>query len=135
VANRTEERAQTLIAGFAEQFKGTTLASFPLSETLSADCPEPVDLLVNTTAVGLKGEAFGFPATGCVRSGGSVYDMVYMPEATPLVQEARRAGLAAADGLGMLAGQGEIAFGLWFVTTPQKDIMRRALQHENQNSD
>jgi shikimate dehydrogenase len=131
VANRTEERSQALIAEFTEQFKGTTLASFPLSEALSAACPEPVDLLVNASAVGLKGEAFGFPVSGCVRPGGSVYDMVYMAEATPLVRDARQAGLAAADGLGMLAGQGEIAFGLWFGMAPQQDVMRRALERES----
>ena len=131
IANRTDERSRSLITEFAEQFKGTTLASFPLSTALSAACPEPVDLLVNTSAVGLKGEAFGFPVTGCVRPGGSVYDMVYMAETTPLVRQARRAGLAAADGLGMLAGQGEIAFELWFGTPPQKAVMRRALERES----
>ena len=131
VANRTEERSQALIAEFTEQFKGTTLASFPLSEALSAACPEPVDLLVNTSSIGLKGEAFGFPVSVCVRPGGSVYDMVYMAEATPLVRDARQAGLAAADGLGMLAGQGELAFGLWFGMAPQQDVMRRALEWES----
>ena len=131
IANRTEERSQALIAEFTEQFKGTTLARFPLSEALSAACPEPVDLLVNTSSIGLKGEAFGFPVSGCVRPGGSVYDMVYMAEATPLVRDARQAGLAAADGLGMLAGQGELAFGLWFGMAPQQDVMRRALQWES----
>ena len=131
IANRTDDRSQALITEFAEQFKGTTLASLPLSVALSAACPEPVDLLVNTSAVGLKGEAFGFAATGCVKPGGSVYDMIYVTGATPLVREARRAGLAAADGLGMLAGQGEIAFGLWFGRTPQRGVMRQALERES----
>jgi shikimate dehydrogenase len=57
--------------------------------------------------------------------------MVYSAETTPLVREARRAGLAAADGRGMLAGQGEIAFRLWFGSLPQTDIMRRALERES----
>lgn len=135
IANRTEDRAQSLAAEFAEHFKGTTFASFPLSAALSAACPEPADLLVNTSAVGLRGEAFGFPATGCVRPGGSVYDMVYRAESTPLVRDARRAGFAAADGLGMLAGQGEIAFGLWFGRAPQRDVMRQALARESENLD
>jgi shikimate dehydrogenase len=131
IANRTLERSQSLIAELAGHFTGTTLASFPLSASLSGCCPEPVDLLVNTSAVGLKGETFGFPVTGCVRPGGAVYDMVYGAVPTPLVQEARQAGLAAADGLGMLAGQGEIAFELWFGTAPQQEIMRRALADES----
>jgi shikimate dehydrogenase len=128
IANRTRERAEALIAELAEHFKGTTLASFSLSASLAGCCPEPVDLLVNTSAVGLKGEAFDFPATGCVRPGGSVYDMVYAAEPTPLVRDALQAGFAAADGLGMLAGQGEIAFQLWFDKAPQKQVMRQTLE-------
>jgi len=127
IANRTRGRAEALIAELSERFKGTTLASFSLSASLSDYCPEPVDLLVNTSAVGLKGEAFDFPATGCVSPGGAVYDMVYAAQPTPLVREALQAGFATADGLGMLAGQGEIAFQLWFDMAPQTHIMRRAL--------
>jgi len=132
IANRTLERSQALIAELAEHFKGTTLASFSLSASLSGCCPEPVDLLVNTSSVGLKGEAFDFPATGCVRPGGSVYDMVYAAGTTPLIREARQAGFAAADGLGMLAGQGEIAFELWFDRAPQLHVMRRAIELKSQ---
>jgi len=128
LANRTRERSQSLITDLAKHFKGTTFAEFPLAASLLDVCPEPVDLLVNTSAVGLKGEAFDFLVTGCVRPGGSVYDMVYATGPTPLVEEARRAGLAVADGLGMLAGQGEIAFELWFGIAPKADIMRLALE-------
>lgn len=128
IANRTRERSHALIAELADHFKGTTLASFSLSASLPARCPKPVDLLVNTSAVGLKGETLDFPVTGCLRPGGSVYDMVYATEPTPLIREARQAGLAAADGLGMLAGQGEIAFELWFDKPPQTHIMRRAIE-------
>lgn len=46
IANRTVERAQSLTAEFTEYFKGTTLASFPLTASLSELCLEPVDLLV-----------------------------------------------------------------------------------------
>ena len=131
VANRNLDRARSLTAEFSAYFKGTTLASFPLTASLSELCPEPVDLLVNTSSVGLRGEAFDFPATRCVRNGGSVYDMVYTAGPTPLIREARQAGLAAADGLGMLVGQGELAFELWFGTTPQREVMRRALEGKN----
>jgi shikimate dehydrogenase len=131
VANRTRERAQSLVAELAEHCKGTTLASFPLSADLPGCCPEPVDLLVNTSSVGLRGDAFDFAVTRCVRPGGSVYDMVYTVEPTPLVQQARLAGLTAADGLGMLAGQGEIAFRLWFGRAPQQGVMRRSLERKS----
>jgi len=131
LANRTRERSQSLIADLAIHFKGTTFAEFPLSASMLDVCPEPVDLLVNTSAVGLKGEAFDFPVTGCVRPGGSVYDMVYAAGPTPLVEASRQAGLPAADGLGMLAGQGEVAFELWFGMAPKTDVMRQSLEQRN----
>jgi shikimate dehydrogenase len=53
--------------------------------------------------------------------------MVYTPEPTVLLDQARKRGLAAADGLGMLAAQGEAAFALWFSQAPEPLVMRRAL--------
>jgi shikimate dehydrogenase len=66
-----------------------------------------------------------------VRPGGAVYDMVYGRESTPLVLAARAAGLKAVDGLGMLAGQGEAAFRLWFETIPPAGIMRAVLERQH----
>ena len=109
------------------QFKGTSFAEYELSDSLSSECPEKVDLLINTSAVGLKGEAFSFNISHCVRDGGAVYDMVYAKTTTPLVADALAAGLVAADGRDMLAGQGEYAFELWFGVKPEQDVMRNAL--------
>ena len=89
---------------------------------------EGADLLVNCTAAGLKGENLTLPLEPCMRPGGAVYDMVYGPTATPLVTSARAAGLAAADGLGMLTGQGEEAFRLWFSVPAPAGVMRAALE-------
>lgn len=128
IANRTRERALLLMDELAPQFPGTAFAVYPLSPALTKTCPQSVDLLINTSAVGLKGEDFGFPLTDCVAPGGAVYDMVYGASATPLVEDARHKGLAAADGLGMLAAQGEAAFRAWFGSPPPAGVMRRALE-------
>ncbi|MBW2689113.1 MAG: shikimate dehydrogenase [Deltaproteobacteria bacterium] len=128
VANRTRERSQSLIEEMATHFSGTAFAEYELAPSLSAECSEPVDLLINTSAVGLKGDAFGFCITDCVKAGGAVFDMVYAPETTPLLHEARERGLSAVDGLGMLVAQGEAAFQLWFGSAPESHIMRRVLE-------
>ncbi len=88
----------------------------------------PVDLLINTSAVGLNGEGFGFEITKCLKKEGAVYDMVYASVPTPLAREATGCGYVFADGLAMLAGQGEAAFELWFGTAPGKEVMRKALE-------
>jgi shikimate dehydrogenase len=80
--------------------------------------------------VGLKGESFtGLPLDD-LNAGAVVYDMVYAPGATPLIREAARKGLRAADGLGMLAGQGEEAFFIWTGRKPPAGLMKAILQKE-----
>ncbi len=128
IANRTRERSQSLIKEFAPRFKGTAFAEYELSPTLCEAALKPVDLLINTSAVGLNGEGFGFEITKCLKKDGGVYDMVYASAPTPLASEATGGGYVFADGLAMLAGQGEAAFELWFGTAPQKAIMRQALE-------
>jgi len=128
VANRTPERARQLLAKLSPYFAGTGFAAYSLGGEFPGQLAGAVDLLVNSTAVGLYGAAFPWSPAICVRPGGAVCDMVYGREPTPLVLAARSAGLAAADGLGMLAGQGEEAFRLWFDTPPSPGLMRATLE-------
>lgn len=127
VANRTPERAERMVGELSPKLQGTAFAPLPLDADLPDRLGTPVDLLVNSTAVGLQGELFGFPLERCVRAGGVVYDMTYGRGATRLVLSARAAGLAAADGLGMLSGQGEEAFRLWFGVPAPEGVMRSVL--------
>jgi shikimate dehydrogenase len=128
VANRTVGRAELLVAELAPHLEGTALAALPLGADLPTRLGEGADLLVNCSAAGLQGEALALPVESCMRRDGAVYDMVYGPTTTPLVTVARAAGLAAASGLGMLAGQGEEAFRLWFSVSAPAGIMRTALE-------
>lgn len=128
LANRTPQRAENLLAELAPKLAGTAFAALPLEPGLASRLGEGVDLLVNSSAVGLKGEVFGFSVACCLRAGGAVYDMVYGRNPTPLVRSARAAGFPAADGLGMLIGQGEEAFRLWFGDFPPAGCMRAALE-------
>lgn len=127
IANRTPDRGWRLLEELAPNFPGTAFAAYELAPALLSAVPEPVDLLINTSAVGLKGDAFEFQITSCVKPGGAVYDMVYAAQATPMLSAAQAKGLAAADGRGMLSAQGEAAFQLWFGRAPEAGVMRRAL--------
>lgn len=128
VVNRSPVRAEYLVAELAPRLQGTALAVLSPGADLPARLGEPVDLLVNGSAAGLRGEKLALPLDGCLRPGGAVYDMIYGRSPTPLVAGARAAGLAAADGLGMLAGQGEEAFRLWFGSAPPTGVMRGVLE-------
>jgi shikimate dehydrogenase len=128
IANRTLARAQQLLAELSPHFAGTAFAAYSLDGDIPGRLPGPVDLLVNSTAVGWHGASFPWSPALCVRPAGAVYDMVYGCEPTPLVLAARSAGLVATDGLAMLAGQGEEAFRLWFDAPPPPGLMRATLE-------
>ena len=128
VANRTVGRAEQLLAEIAPRLPATEFAAFPLAAAeLLKGGAGGIDLLVNSSALGLHGEGCDLPLAQLVRGGGAVYDMVYGQAATPLIKAAAAAGLTAADGRGMLAGQGEAAFSLWFAVDPPPGVMRTAL--------
>lgn len=127
IANRTGERAAQLAAALEPLLPQTTFAPFRLDAGLAQRLPGKVDLLINTTSVGLQQESFDLPVEQTVRPDGAVYDMVYGRQPTELVQMARRLGLQATDGLSMLAAQGELAFRLWFEQAPPAGLMKRML--------
>lgn len=130
VANRTPSRSEALVGEFADVFTGTTFATYGLEEEDLSGIPGSVDLLINTSSVGLKGEAFVCLPWQALDPAAGIYDMVYGKAGTPLVREARSRGYRAADGLGMLAAQGEEAFFHWTGVKPPSGVMKsRILAH------
>ncbi|MCC5953067.1 MAG: shikimate dehydrogenase [Acidimicrobiia bacterium] len=84
------------------------------------------DLLVNATPVGMAGTP-GLPVPAEVLEGvAAVADLVYQPLETELLTEARRAGVVAIDGLGMLVHQAAAAFELWTGRPAPVAVMRQA---------
>ena len=130
VVNRNEERGRGLVDNFRGEFLGTTFAAFAMwSQTLDAAFQD-VDLVVNTTSVGLNGTSFpDFPWESLPNTA-LIYDMVYTKNGTLLVKTALMKGFSSADGVGMLAGQGELAFRLWTGLVPKPGLMKQVLcQH------
>ena len=87
----------------------------------------PWDLLVNATPIGMKGGEPGLPVPeAIVAKAAFVYDLVYNPIATPLLQAARRLNRPGTSGLEMLLHQAAKAFELWTGKPAPFDAMRRA---------
>jgi shikimate dehydrogenase len=57
-----------------------------------------------------------------------VYDLVYRPLYTPLLQAAQRYGATIVPGLDMLIGQGAAAFQIWTGMPFPVEAIRRLLQ-------
>jgi shikimate dehydrogenase len=56
----------------------------------------------------------------------TVFDLVYNPLETRLLQQARRSDARAIGGLGMLVRQGALAFEVWTGKEPPVEVMQAA---------
>jgi shikimate dehydrogenase len=120
IVNRTPARA----AALATRFGRTVIASSwgSLSSELSQ-----ADLLVNASSLGMRGQAPLDIDLVVLPEDAVVSDIVYVPLRTPLVEAARRRGLRAVEGLGMLLHQAVPAFERWFGRRPEVTTELRAL--------
>jgi len=122
LVNRTEAKAAAVAAEIRERNPGVKVAvGYPASA---------VDLLLNATSLGLKsGDPLPFDvAKFSLGQARTVYDMIYRPAETPLLQAARAAGCRSANGLGMLLHQGVRALEIWTGQPAPVAVMRRALE-------
>ncbi len=84
------------------------------------------DLLVNCTPIGMHPQVEASPVPADALTGGMVYDLVYNPAETRLLQDARRAGCRTVGGLDMLVAQAQEQFRWWTGERPEPGVMRRA---------
>ena len=114
--NRTAERAVALAA---------ELGARPVER------PQPADLLVNTTSVGLDPATSEREALAALCLDGAVpapvvVDLVYGPQASPLIRWAERSGARVVDGLEHLVRQGARSFERWTGRPAPLETMRTA---------
>jgi len=112
IANRTEARARALVDTFGPGASAHGIDQ--LSELISG-----ADLFVNTTSLGMVGTEVPAIDFTVMKAGALVTDIVYIPLETPILQMAKRQGLATVDGLGMLLHQAAPGFEKWFGISPQ----------------
>jgi shikimate dehydrogenase len=104
----------------------TRIAVLPWQSVNSADTFERCRLIVHCTTIGMKySPQQGQPALSgdVIPEGILVYDLVFNPRVTPLLQLARKAGANILGGLPMLVYQGAASFELWTGRKAPVDIM------------
>ncbi|HEY0148021.1 MAG TPA: shikimate dehydrogenase [Allosphingosinicella sp.] len=118
IAARRVEEAARLVDGLDPHFNhAVTLGHFADPTDFTFDDREQIlDLVVNTTPLGMTGKPPLSLDFSHVPPGSVIYDIVYDPLETPLLAEARRRGHRVIDGLAMLIGQAAIAFRHFFGT-------------------
>lgn len=79
------------------------------------DLVAQADLVINATSVGMTTAGLPVPTDvlAVLHPGQVVYDVIYHPLETAFLARAREAGCTTHNGLGMLIGQGALAFQFW----------------------
>lgn len=114
IANRTLERAEELAGVLNAAFGGNVSRAVGLRREALAEEVSGADLLVNTTSVGMHPDIDGIPMPpDLLHSRLLVYDLIYNPLKTKLVEEAESRGAAAMTGLKMLVYQGALSLEMW----------------------
>ncbi len=120
LANRTLVRAEALAKEFGSRVQ-------PMAWDAINDVLPRASLLVNTTALGMRGQPALEVDIARLPQEAVVADLVYVPLTTPLLAAAQARGLKTADGLGMLLHQAVRGFELWFGKRPKVTVELRAL--------
>ena len=103
VANRTPKRAKQAAALAGNK-----------GEVVPADAAGEFDLVINATPLGMGDLKDEIPVSPMLlRPDQTVLDLIYIPEETTLMAQARDRGVAVYNGLGMLVHQAARAFELW----------------------
>ncbi len=124
IVNRTRERAERLVGELRQ-------LDLPVALTGLDEVPR-ANLIVNATSVGMypNAEDSPLPREVVIPRGTVVFDLVYRPARTRLLQDAERARARALGGLGMLVYQGAEAFRLWTGYDAPVGVMGEAAQRE-----
>jgi len=89
-------------------------------------------LVVNTTPLGMQGNnenisPISLYSCETLEKNALVYDIVYRPQKTKLLEYAEKCGLNCVNGVDMLVFQGVKAFEIWTGVEPSVEVMREAL--------
>jgi shikimate dehydrogenase len=128
VINRTFDKAKKLATEFKKNFKDTQIYAVSLDDKEEMERSiGSANLLVNATPGGMEG-------TGSVEvpmelsQTAAVYDLVYDPCESSLIERAKGMGRRASGGLGMLLYQGAESFKIWTGEEAPVEVMRKAIE-------
>jgi shikimate dehydrogenase len=134
LVNRTLEKAGGLVESLRPFFAGPRVLG-PTARLEAASWEESVirthladiDLIVNATPLGMNLSDHALIPPRLIAPYHMVFDCVYGPSKTALLNAAEQAGARSSNGLSMLLHQGALSFSIWFDREAPIDAMRKAL--------
>lgn len=121
--------ASPMVNFLREQFPDVTFTSKQVQQMRDFS---DVVILVNASPIGMRGQSMDLTPVEAdvlktMRFGAIVYDIIYNPRKTILLQNASALGLQTIDGCEMLIHQGARAFEIWTGRKPNISTMKIAL--------
>lgn len=127
IGNRTVSRLDELMSVVRAMPGGGCAQAFPLAEP-PQDLPE-TGILINATSLGLKADDPAPFDVSLLPAAWKVYDMIYNPAETTLLEAASARGLSVANGLSMLVHQGARSLEIWSQSDVDARVMMTAACH------
>jgi len=146
IINRTAEKAENLAAEIVKKTGNQKVSGSGF--LTAADDLKKADIIIQTTELGMgKYESVSFfdqivqgsddekekqkkELLGYLKPDAVVFDIVYNPQETKFLKEAREAGVQTINGMMMLVFQGALAFEIWTGKKPNIDVMAKAVLRE-----
>jgi shikimate dehydrogenase len=126
VVNRSTERGKDLSTLLVDKLQ---LDSTFVQWSDKYQIPANTDALVNGTSIGLYDGNATMPIDlTTLKPSMVVADVIFSPPETWLLREARQAGCATLDGLGMIVNQGITSVDYWTGVRPEASVMRTAVE-------
>ena len=101
---------------------------------LFSDLPMAANICVNATPVGQFPNIQDSPLQKDQLDFELIYDLVYRPEQTRLLELARRQGLKTISGMEMFVEQAALQFVAWTGLSPQREMLREMIREATGDS-
>jgi shikimate dehydrogenase len=129
LVNRTLDKAKALASEFTKSYKHVSIEPCALEDTDSVKRSlRTADLLINASSSGMEGVASLTLQLELLPKQSLVYDLVYKPRDTALLNRAKELGLKSAGGISMLLYQGAKSFEIWTGEMAPVDEMRKVIE-------
>jgi len=128
IADIEAGRAETLCRAVAGKFPSCRVGTCPVEAPAIHKVLAGKDLFVNATPIGMKPDDSPVIQAGWLSPDASVFDLIYNPEETRLLREARERGHKTTNGIGMLVYQGAKAFEIFTGRKPPVETMLRVFK-------
>ncbi len=125
IANRTINKAQQIIEDFSEVYRIAKMILKSISLKDIENIIDEVDLIVNTTSVGLVEDDLPIFNYDILKQKHTVVDIIY--KETPLLKKAKEKNLKYQNGYPMLIYQGAKSFEIWTGQKAPINVIKKVL--------